>query len=421
MISNVYPLCCEYITATTDNRSNKTKSTGLASLILMLMLGFGATSTMAATDYPKVMATLIELGDEASESYDPSQSLLYGDRFSQLYFGGFEGKGLEFAVGQADQQAMLEIEIGFSLLINKAVNGESNAEVKQHWLQLREKLMSAPMIENQDAGFWSIAVQSLLILLREGVEALLVVAALIAYLRKAGAADKVPLIWMGVAAALVASVITAWVLQSLIANSGAAKEALEGATMLLAAALLSYVSFWLFSRREMQQWQGFIHNKLGDAVSGGSLMAIVSVAFFAVYREGAETILFYQALVAEVDGGFEPIATGFALAALLLGVVYVFIFQLSIRLPLKQFFSGTAGLLYVLSVIFAGKAALELQVAGWLPNTHLDFVSSISWLGVFPSAEAIAFQLFFLVLPFVVFLAVSGSTPRQKPDATISH
>lgn len=393
MISNVYQLCCK-----------KTKSMSLASLIMMLFLIFGTSSTLAATDYPGVMVALIELGDEASESYDPSQSLVYGDRFSKLYFGGFEGKGLEFAVGQADQQAMIDIEMGFGLLINSAVNGKSNAEISDQWQTLREKLVNAPMIENQDAGFWSIAMQSLFILLREGVEALLVVAALVAYLRKAGAADKVPLIWFGVIAALFASVATAWILQSLISNSGAAKEALEGATMLLAAVLLSYVSFWLFSRREMQQWQGFIHNKLGEAVSGGSLLAIVSVAFFAVYREGAETILFYQALVADVEGGIEPIATGFGLALLLLGVVYLFIFQLSVRLPLKQFFSATAGLLYVLSVIFAGKAVLELQVTGWLPSSYIEWLPSIGWLGIFPSLESIALQLLFLLLPVLIFL-----------------
>lgn len=410
MISNVYQPCCN------ATKGYSGRGDTLLIRLLWLLLILSPSSLMAATDYPAVMATLIQLGDEASEAYRPAQSLEYSDRFSKLYFGGFEGKGLEFAVGQADQQAMMEIEMGFSLLINAAVNGASKEEVNRNWMSLREKLVNAPMIENQGAGFWSIAVQSLLILLREGVEALLVVAALIAYLRKAGAADKVPLIWFGVAAALVASVMTAWVLQSLIAHSGAAKEALEGATMMLAAALLSYVSFWLFSRREMQQWQGFIHNKLGDAVSGGSLWAIVAVAFFAVYREGAETILFYQALVADVDGGFEPIATGFALAILLLGVVYLLIFQLSVRLPLKQFFSATAGLLYVLSVIFAGKAILELQVAGWIPNTYIEWLPGVSWLGVFPSVESVASQLLFLALPVFVYLAVSTIRLQWSAD-----
>jgi high-affinity iron transporter len=247
---------------------------------------------------------------------------------------------------------------------------------------------------------------------------LLVIAALVAYLRKSGAADKVRYIWLGVIVALMASVVTAWVLQVLIANSGAAKETLEGTTMLLAAVLLGYVSFWLFSRREIQQWQSFIHHKMGGAVSSGSLWAIVLVAFFAVYREGAETILFYQALIVDVEGSLEPIATGFALALGCLCLVYVFIFQLSIRLPLKQFFSGTAALLYLLSIVFAGKSVLELQVAGWLSNTHLESFPTVSWLGIFPSVEAIAMQLLFLLLPVVVYVAVAmGKASPEKADA----
>ena len=160
--------------------------------------------------------------------------------------------------------------------------------------------------------------------------------------------------------------------------------------------------------------QGFIHNKLGDAVSGGSLMAIVSVAFFAVYREGAETILFYQALVVDVGDNFQAILAGFALALVLLGLVYVFIFQLSVRLPLKQFFSATACLLFLLSLIFAGKSVLELQVAGWVSTTYITWLPGISWLGIFPSLEAISLQMIFLLLPVLLFLFIAKKEQKKK-------
>ncbi|MCV6611670.1 MAG: FTR1 family iron permease [Amphritea sp.] len=374
-----------------------------------------SSNLMAATDYPLVMQQLIARGDDAAERYDPAQSILFGNEFSQLYFGGFESAGLEFAVGQADQETMLQIEISFTRLINSAVKAEPKEIVQQRWELLREQLEVAPMISNKDAGFWEITIQSLLILLREGVEALLVIGALIAYLRKAGAADKVSLIWIGAGAALVASVITAWLLQGFIQNSGAAKETLEGVTMFVAAALLSYVSVWLYARREMQQWQGFIHDKLGDAVTSGSLWAIISVAFFAVYREGAETILFYQALISDADGAYDAIATGFGLAALGLVGIYVLIFLLSVRLPLKQFFTGTAGLLYILSVIFAGKATLELQVSGWIGNTWLEGFPTISWLGVFPSVESLSAQLLLLTLPLLGWLVIRSRQQAVVP------
>ncbi|WP_372835487.1 transglutaminaseTgpA domain-containing protein [Pontibacterium sp.] len=224
--------------------------------------------------------------------------------------------------------------------------------------------------------------------------------------RKTGAADRVYLIWLGSLAALGASVLTAIALHKLIQNSGAARETLEGVTMLIAAVLLSYVSVWLFARREMQQWQGFIQDRLGSAVSGGSLWAIVSVAFFAVYREGAETILFYQALVGDAEGQWHAIATGFGLAVVALLIVYLLIFQLSVRLPLKHFFTGTAALLYALSVIFTGKAVLELQVAGWLGNSYLPSVPTISWLGLFPSLQSVLSQLAMILLPVLGWLLI---------------
>ncbi|MBE9398848.1 FTR1 family iron permease [Pontibacterium sp. N1Y112] len=371
--------------------------------LLLLVLPLQAQS---ASDYRAIMADLIQRGDQLSSDYSPGQALVFGNQYSQLYFGHFEGQGLEFAVGQADNDAMLAIEIQFSRLINTAMTGQPKPEIDAQWQGLRQQLSSAPMLESGGASFAELVVQSLLILLREGIEALLVIAALIAYLRKAGAADRVYLIWLGSLAALGASVLTAIALHKLIQNSGAARETLEGVTMLIAAILLSYVSVWLFARREMQQWQGFIQDRLGSAVSGGSLWAIVSVAFFAVYREGAETILFYQALVGDAEGQWHAIATGFGLAVIALLIVYLLIFQLSVRLPLKHFFTGTAALLYVLSVIFTGKAVLELQVAGWLGNSYLASVPTISWLGLFPSLQSILSQLVMILLPVLGWLLI---------------
>lgn len=368
--------------------------------VILLCASIG-TAAQAASDYPAIMLHLISAGDKAAEEYQPEQAIDFGNRFSQLYFGHFEGQGLEFAVGQADTDAMLQIEISFSRLINSAVTGKPITEVQKQWQDLRALLEVAPMIDSGSASFTELLIQSFLILLREGIEALLVVAALVTYLRKAGAGDKVNLIWLGALAALGASVLTAIALNKLIQNSGAARETLEGVTMLVAAVLLSYVSAWLFARREMQQWQGYINDRLGQAIGQGSLWAVISVAFFAVYREGAETILFYQALISDSGGELDAIMAGFACAVVALLAVYVLIFQLSVKLPLKQFFTGTAALLYSLSVIFAGKATLELQVAGWIGSTYIESVPAVSWLGLFPTLESICAQLVLMLLPML--------------------
>jgi high-affinity iron transporter len=376
-----------------------------------LSTGILSTTSQAASDYPAIMQHLISAGDKAATEYQPEQALEFGNRFSQLYFGHFEGQGLEFAVGQADTDAMLQIELTFSRLINSAVKGKPVTEVQTQWQDLRALLVVAPMIDSGSASFTELLVQSLLILLREGVEALLVVAALVAYLRKAGAGDKVYLIWAGALAALGASVLTAIAINKLIQSSGAARETLEGVTMLIAAVLLSYVSAWLFARREMQQWQGYINDRLGQAIGKGSLWAVISVSFFAVYREGAETILFYQALISDANGQIEPIAVGFGCAVVALLAVYFLIFQLSVKLPLKQFFTGTAALLYSLSIIFAGKATLELQVAGWVGSTYLEVVPTVSWLGLFPTMESICAQLAIMLLPVAGWFIT-----RKKPE-----
>ncbi len=385
--------------------------------LLMLLVLSGAARVQAATDYVAVMNDLLASGDQAAQQYNPDRSLESGNSFSQLYFGHFEGQGLEYAVGQKDQAAMLEIEIKFSLLTNAAISGKPTTEIQQHWQELRALLSAAEMLESRGASFVELVIQSMLILLREGIEAMLVIAALIAYLRKSGAADRVTYIWLGAAAAVAASILTAWALHKLISASGSAREALEGLTMLIAAALLSYVSVWLLSRREMEQWQGFIQNRLDRAVSGSSLWAIVSVAFLAVYREGAETILFYQAMLGEVEGEWQAVGTGIGLACLALLVVWVLIFQLSVRLPLKQFFTATAGLLFSLSVIFAGKAVLELQVAGWLPNTQVTGIPVVSWLGLFPSVESLGAQLLFLLLPVAGWWLLKQFGDRSSSEA----
>lgn len=384
------------------------KSQFLVGVLLLLLSQF----SLASQDYPQVMAQVINKGDVLAQEYQPENALRFGGGFSDLYFGGFEGEGLEFAVGQADAEKMVTIELSFSQLINAAVSGQPTIKVQGLWQDLRLKLESAPMIAGEVATYTELFIQSLLILLREGVEALLVIAALIAYLRKAGVADRIPLIWAGAGSAIIASFLTAWLFQSLLKNSGSSREFIEGFSLLVAAVLLSYMSVWLFARREMQQWQGFIHNKMGQALDQKRLSAIVVVSFFAVYREGAETILFYQVLYSDTVSRIEPILLGAAAAAVALVLIYVAIFLLSLKLPLKQFFSGTAALLFALSVIFVGKAALELQVAGFISATAISYVPFISWLGLFPTVESVGLQLLFILIPIIGLLVQNKLTFR---------
>ena len=157
-------------------------------------------------------------------------------------------------------------------------------------------------------------IQSFVIMLREGLEAILIVGALMTFLAKMGAGDRRRHVNAGILAAIVASLLTALALETVFHLSPAHQEALEGATMVVATAVLFYVSYWLLSKMEVVKWNHFVKSKVHDAVTSGSALALASAAFLAVYREGFETVLFYKALIisAGATAGLAPIVGGHA-------------------------------------------------------------------------------------------------------------
>jgi len=352
-------------------------------------------------NYGPVVAEIIERGDIAVENYSPDDSVIAGNEFSRLYFDVFETSGMEFTLGLKDNAFMLQIESSFSLMISQSMRGEPKAELEKSWETMKVDLNYA--VENYSSGdkvtsFWGRALQSFLILFREGVEAMLVVAALIAYLNRSGYADKIAYIRHGVIWALFASVGAAWALNSLFAASGSSREAMEGITMLIAAAVLIYVSFWLTAKKDADRWNAFIKDKIDKAVGRNNFLALGFVAFLAVFREGAETILFYQALIGGSAGQMNAIWTGIAIALVALSGVYIIIRFASIRLPLGIFFGATAIFLFAMAFVFTGQGILELQVSGVIHTTKLAGWPMISWLGIFPTLETVTGQTIILAL-----------------------
>jgi high-affinity iron transporter len=170
--------------------------------------------------------------------------------------------------------------------------------------------------------------------------------------------------------AVVASVAT-WVLvEWVIEISTAQREALEGITMLLATAVLFSVSYWLLSKFDVARWTAFVKGRMDSALAGGSGLALASVAFLAVYREGLETILFYEALLASADGRIVPIAAGMVVAGAALALLYVGIHRFGLRIPMRPFFAITSAVLYYMAFVFAGKGIAELQEGGWTGSAH---------------------------------------------------
>jgi high-affinity iron transporter len=258
-------------------------------------------------------------------------------------------------------------------------------------------------------GFWGNFLQSFLIILREGLEAILVIGAVVTFLVKTGNRRRLRAVWVGVGAALVASGITAVVLATVLRALPATREIIEGVTMLVAVVVLFSVSYWLISKVEAAKWQQFIKDKVNDALQHGGGRALAVVAFLAVYREGAETALFYQALLR--DGAGVPIALGIAVGAVVLAIVFTLFYRYGVKVPLRPFFAGTSALLYYMAFVFMGKGIRELQEGNVVPITVLPGWPHVEAMGIYPSVQTLLAQLLLVVL--FAFALLKTFWPRR--------
>lgn len=278
---------------------------------------------------------------------------------------------------------------------------------------------SAPKVTFSETDPFSVSFfNSFIIILREGFEAILVISALAAYLSRSGHPDKVRTIYMGAGYAIVASILTALLLGTLIDTSGS-MEAFEGITMLFATAVLFYVSYWLISKVEVGRWQDFIKSQIQSSISKGSVFALATAAFLAVYREGAETILFYMALLSSSGGNSVPIVSGFLVGTISLVAVFYGFRAGIVRVPIGPFFAVTSTFLYYLAFTFAGRGVHELQEAGWIQETHIEGFIKIRSLGIYPTVETLSIQAVLLVaLIGAVFYSFVYRPYKDRTTAT---
>jgi high-affinity iron transporter len=239
------------------------------------------------------------------------------------------------------------------------------------------------------------------ILLREGVEALLIVVGMLAFLRKGGRPDMVRHVHYGWGSALVAGAATWLAATTLISISGATRELTEGFGSILAALVLLFVGIWMHGKGQADEWQRYIKQRMDHALSKGSAWFLFSLAFVAVYRELFETILFYAALSAEGNGG--AVIAGAVAGAAALAIIAFVMLRFSQRLPVGKFFTYSSVLIAVLAVVLAGKGVAALQEAGLIGVAPLSHVPRISVLGIFPTGQVIAAQLATLVALIVGF------------------
>ena len=271
---------------------------------------------------------------------------------------------------------------------------EQTKEIPAQPAEVSEK--KAPV--NRD---WLTFVTAFGLLVREGLEAILVIVAIVAYLIKTGNKNMLKGVYLGSFAAIIASVILAWALEALMGEqSGVARELLEGWTMFLAVAVLFYVSNWMLSKADTIAWENYISGKVQQSIDSKSQWTLIFAAFIAVMREGAELILFYSA--AFTGGMSNPayIAYGIGAGILVLVAVWVAFRYFSVRLPLKAFFMFTSILLFLMCISFMGKGVVELTEADVITGrTVIPAMNgfSIEILSIYDRAETLIPQIMLVI------------------------
>jgi high-affinity iron transporter len=299
-----------------------------------------------------------------------------------------------------------------------AVRRDDLASAKSSRDAIADALPSIIDLTQQPSTSWEAFFQSFLIILREGFEAILVIGAVVAFLIKMGHRERLRSIWLGIVLGLVASLATAVVLKTILAAMPASREIVEATTMLIAVVVLFSVSYWLISKVEAAKWQKFIREKVSSALEHGGGKALALVAFLAVYREGAETALFYQALFNEGPNVGLPLALGIIVGFAVLAVVFTLFYRYGVKIPLRPFFTVTSILLYYMAFVFMGTGIRELQEGNIMRITVIPGGPHVDAMGIYPSVETLTAQGILLLLLIFATVKTFWSARKQKGDST---
>ncbi|MBR8461611.1 FTR1 family protein [Campylobacter sp. faydin G-105] len=374
-----------------------------------------------STDYSPVVKNINDKTVAAIALFVSGDATKAMGDVQDIYFDEFEASGMENKVGAIDVNLKTAIEGTFSAIVAAMKSGVSESELKALADKLSSQLNTALEKTSASSSPWALFIWALTIILREGFEALIIVAAVVAYLVKTGNLAKMNrVVYSSVGVAIVLSFVMAWLMNVMFgAAAGQKRELLEGITMLVAVALLFYVGFWLLSNAGAKKWSGYIQSQVNESLSNNSATALWWTVFLAVFREGAETVLFYQALIfdAKDAAGYSMIAGGFVIGVVVLLIVYYIFKIFAIKIPIKPFFIFTSAIIFYMSIVFVGKGVMEL-VEGkiFIPTTisGLNFPEWMgNWLGLHPYYESLVPQIL-MIITLVVGIIIMKSKQKQS-------
>ena len=299
----------------------------------------------------------------------------------------------------SDMETKIPIVISLLSSINKDTD-----KATEILLDLKTRLQ--PLLTSTSYSYWDAA----LILLREGLEALLIVVTLIAFLRKTNHADKQKWIWGGVAVGVGASALFAILITFLFSKLTAAsgREYIEGIVGIIAVVMMITVGMWLHNNTNIKKWNNYIQKYMGKAIATGSLVTFSAISFLAIFREGAETIIFYVGMAPNME--LSQLSLGIAIAFVILLVIGFLMIRYSVNIPIRPFFIVATVLIYFLAFKILGMSIHSLQVAGVVPTHSLHDFPHIDWIGLFPSLETFIPQL----VLFVIICATSLWLKRNE-------
>ncbi len=346
---------------------------------------------IARLERPKPLAFAKQSIEASRRAYLAGHRELARQFAIQAYLDGFEL--IEARLGANDAALMNETEramMGF----RQQLQGEGPIDIEAQAATLGGLLdrAEAALDRNHRSASTSFA-SALLIIVREGLEALLVIAGILALLIRADRRDALPYVHAGWISAIVLGLATWLAATYVIDISGANRELTEGISALVAAIMLVYVGYWLHSRSAAGAWQRFIQQHVDSALARRSLWAMAFLAFITVYREMFETVLFYEALWIEAGVGARvALLGGLTTGIVLLGIIAFALLKYSVKVPLRAFFASTAVLICALAIVMAGEGIRALQEAGTVASTAVA-IPTISWLGLFPTLQGLLVQL----------------------------
>lgn len=371
--------------------------------------------------------------NNAYDLYTQGKSKEAYDEVNVAYFRFYESKGMEkITMGYLSGARKTTVENAFYEYRRNVYSDKDNEMVKAH----KDKLIAmlyhdaaeldgtldesgSETANTAQSAVVATFISCFVLVLREGLEAILVIAAIIAYLVKTGKKKYIMSVYVGALGGILVSILLAFLFGAVAgAQSGIAQEVFEGIGMFVAVIVLFYVSNWMLSKSETEAWERYIHKKVEASVSTGNKWVLIFAAFIAVAREGAELILFFQGVPVHGTSGRNAMILAIVLSAIVLIAVFLVFRFLTVRLPLKPFFLVTSILMYAMCFSFTGKGVSELQAAGVVNKTVIPWMGfEMDFLGIYATYESLIPQI--IVLAVIIMMSVVYAKKNKKQRVQI--